>query len=214
MTVVGDRSRSAELQRGIHSQSRRLSTSDAILSPDTSTQQDSLQAHIVESDPQAGEEGVELAVVIAVTFDKDVRTVNTNKLFEVKCDLENVDSALKPVQGRCTFDSKTQRAEFTPHHTLHPNATYTVTLLGPAVTTTQCLSSGKVSNALITFKTCDPPPKNIGIKLKGQKGEVEKLQIANYYDLYNSLIGWSTRQWGCSGEHITGIYSGNQDVPK
>ena len=150
-----------------------------------------------------------LAVVITVTFDKDVRTVNTNKLFEVregfitpslthtrththththiythththtqiKCDLENVESSSKPVKGRCTFDSKTQKAEFTPHQTLHPNATYTVTLLGHGVTTTQCLSSGKISNALITFKTCDPPPKNIGIKLKGHKGEVHMKYI-------------------------------------
>ena len=32
----------------------------------------------------------------------------------------------------------------------------------------------------------------------------DTIQIANYYDLYNSLIVWSTRKWGCSGEHITG----------
>ena len=34
----------------------------------------------------------------------------------------------------------------------------------------------------------------------------DTIQIANYYDLYNSLIVWSTRKWGCSGEHITGKY--------
>ena len=31
------------------------------------------------------------------------------------------------------------------------------------------------------------------------------LQIDKYYDLmYNSLVIWSTRKWGCSGKHITG----------
>ena len=35
----------------------------------------------------------------------------------------------------------------------------------------------------------------------------DTIQIANYYDLYNSLIVWSTRKWGCSGEHITGKYT-------
>lgn len=31
------------------------------------------------------------------------------------------------------------------------------------------------------------------------------LQIDKYYDLYNSLVVYSTRKWGCSGEHITGM---------
>lgn len=42
-----------------------------------------LQAHIVESVPRVGEEDVDLAVVISVTFDRDVKTVNVSKLFEV-----------------------------------------------------------------------------------------------------------------------------------
>lgn len=29
--------------------------------------------------------------------------------------------------------------------------------------------------------------------------QAEQLQIANYYDLFNSLINWSSRKWGCSG---------------
>ena len=39
----------------------------------------------------------------------------------------------------------------------------------------------------------------------------ETIQIADYYDLYNSLIVWSTRKWGCSGEHVTGLYTENED---
>ena len=36
--------------------------------------------------------------------------------------------------------------------------------------------------------------------------QLESLQIVNYYDLYNSLVVWSTKKWGCSGEHVTGLY--------
>ena len=43
-----------------------------------------LQNHVVMTEPQMGEEGVELATVIAVTFDRDVVTVNSSKLFEVR----------------------------------------------------------------------------------------------------------------------------------
>ena len=39
----------------------------------------------------------------------------------------------------------------------------------------------------------------------------ETIQIADYYDLYNSLVVWSTRKWGCSGEHITGLFTENED---
>ena len=39
----------------------------------------------------------------------------------------------------------------------------------------------------------------------------DRIQIANYYDLYNSLILWSTRKWGCSGEHVTGMFTQNKD---
>ena len=42
------------------------------------------------------------------------------------------------------------------------------------------------------------------IHLPSQSLQPDTIQIANYYDLYNSLIVWSTRKWGCSGEHITG----------
>jgi hypothetical protein len=111
---------------------------------------------------------------------------------------------LKPAEGRATFDTRTQRAEFSPLHTLHPGASYTVTLHGRAIATTQCSSGLNIASTHLSFTTCSPPPKNIGIKLKGANEQVEKLQIANFYDLYNSLVVWSTKQWGCSGEHITG----------
>lgn len=41
--------------------------------------------------------------------------------------------------------------------------------------------------------------------------EAEKLQIANFYDLYNSLVVWSTKKWGCSDEHVTGLYLENDE---
>lgn len=44
--------------------------------------------------------------------------------------------------------------------------------------------------------------------------QVESIQIANYYDLYNSLVVWSTRRWGCSGEHVTAMYVEGEDKSK
>lgn len=111
----------------------------------------------------------------------------------------------KPLEGRTTYDSKSQRVQFTPTHTLHPGATYSVSLSGHAITTSQCSNGSFISDAKLSFITCTPPPKNIGIKLRGQR-ETEKLQIADFYDLYNSLVVWSTKQWGCSGEHVVGAF--------
>lgn len=37
--------------------------------------------------------------------------------------------------------------------------------------------------------------------------QAEQLQIANYYDLFNSLINWSSRKWGCSGGPFKKTYS-------
>ena len=34
--------------------------------------------------------------------------------------------------------------------------------------------------------------------------QLDNIEIANYFDLFNSLIVWSTKKWGCSGEYITG----------
>ena len=97
----------------------------------------------------------------------------------------------------------------------------------------QCSNGANISNTTIHFNTCNPTPKNVGIKLRGQ----EKVcllftsiscasllylmplfhycffcsQIANYYGLYNSLILWSAKKWGCSGKHVTGLYHENEE---
>ncbi|CAI8036185.1 hypothetical protein GBAR_LOCUS20294 [Geodia barretti] len=206
MTVVG---RGGDIQRRSDAALRRQSTSDSLPFAELPAKQDTLEAHIIESSPQQGVRDVELATSIAVTFDRNVLTVNASKLFEVRSEMD-----VKPVEGHVTFDPRALRAEFSPTHTLHPGTTYTVTLYGRAITTPQCPSSGAaISNALLSFHTCTPPPKNIGIKLKGER-ETEKLQIADFYDLYNSLVVWSTKQWGCSGEHIVGMYVEAEDRGK
>lgn len=61
-----------------------------------------------------------------------------------------------------------QTAEFIPQNTLYPSSKYTVTLMGRAVTTSQCSNSNKIKNAELHFETCCPAPKTIGIKLKEQ----------------------------------------------
>ena len=55
-----------------------------------------------------------------------------------------------------------------------------------------------------------PLPKFHDTHLSHFSSQPETLQIANYYDLYNSLIVWSTKKWGCSGEHVTGLYHENE----
>ena len=44
---------------------------------------DELSQHVVDNRPKEDEANVELGSSITVFFDKDVRTVNINKLFEV-----------------------------------------------------------------------------------------------------------------------------------
>ena len=44
---------------------------------------DELADHIIETTPKDNSDDVPLGANIVVTFDKDVRTVNVNKLFEV-----------------------------------------------------------------------------------------------------------------------------------
>ena len=80
-----------------HTSLRRLSTSDVTTSSSasssttttassTATDQsmtDDLQNHIMMNAPKKGEVDVPLGSSITVHFDKDVKTVNINKLFEV-----------------------------------------------------------------------------------------------------------------------------------
>ena len=44
---------------------------------------DDLGAHIMENRPKDNEDNVPLGATVIVYFNKDVRTVNINKLFEV-----------------------------------------------------------------------------------------------------------------------------------
>ena len=48
-----------------------------------SVSSDDLADHIIETTPKDNSDEVPLGASIVVTFDKDVRTVNVNKLFEV-----------------------------------------------------------------------------------------------------------------------------------
>ncbi|XP_003387853.1 PREDICTED: uncharacterized protein LOC100641937 [Amphimedon queenslandica] len=160
--------------------------------------------HLLEATPKDGAKDVPLGSKIVVFFDKDVRSVNAAKLFEVIC--ESPEQGSTPVKGRVSFDSRQMKVEFTPQRTLFPNSKIIVQLHGLALTTTNCSQSVNIKDAAFSFHTCNPPPKTVGIKLKNQSN-AEQLQIANYYDLFNSLINWSSRKWGCSGEHVTGLFS-------
>ena len=72
------------LQRSL----RRFSATD--VSPSASplaseaVQKDDLQAHVVGTHPRHGDTSVELTASILVHFDRDVRSVDTDKLFEVE----------------------------------------------------------------------------------------------------------------------------------
>ena len=63
--------------------SSALSTSPSFSTPITNAT-DKLADHIIEAYPNDGDKEVDLGTTIVVTFDKDVRTVNVNKLFEVR----------------------------------------------------------------------------------------------------------------------------------
>ncbi len=83
---------------------------------------------------------------------------------QVHCN--SVDPSLNPVKGRFNYDARSQKAEFIPQNTLYPSSKYMVKLMGRAVTTSQCSNSNNIKNAELHFETCNPAPKEIGIKLK------------------------------------------------
>ena len=75
---------------------RRLSSSDAVSGSSAATSDqsvtDDLQNHIMLNAPKKGEVDVPLGASITVHFDKDVKTVNINKLFEVLMQFLNIFS--------------------------------------------------------------------------------------------------------------------------
>lgn len=191
-----------------------ITPSTSTPAPPTSTQAgpascDDLQSHVLEVRPKDTQEATPLNSSIVVQFDQDVLSVNTSKLFEVNC--QSVDSSFNPTKGKTLYDPALHRAEFTPFNTLFPNSKYMVTLNGRAVTTSQCSNPANIKNTDFHFTTCNPAPKTISVKLRGHSSEPETIQISSYYDLYNSLVVWSTRKWGCSGEHVMGLYTTNED---
>ena len=62
-----------------------MSASDATTSASSPVDatSDDLTLHVTENSPRDNEENVPLGTTITVFFDKDVKTVNANKLFEV-----------------------------------------------------------------------------------------------------------------------------------
>ena len=70
------------------------------------------------------------------------------------------------------------KAEFIPDNTLFPNSNYTVTLNGKAVTTAQCSHSANIKDTSFSFRTSNPPPKSVGIRLKGQSDVSGLLSVA------------------------------------
>lgn len=62
---------------------RRLSTSDVSSSASDANASDNLTDHVLTNQPKELATDVPLGTVISVQFDRDVRTVNINKLFEV-----------------------------------------------------------------------------------------------------------------------------------
>ena len=63
---------------------RRLSTSDMTTAASDPNASDNLTHHVIEHEPKDSETDVALGTSISVTFDRDVRKVNINKLFEVR----------------------------------------------------------------------------------------------------------------------------------
>eukprot|EP00731_Ephydatia_muelleri_P012913 Em0007g223a len=201
-----------------------------------SASSDDLQSHVLDVRPKDNDETAPLNSSIVVQFDDHVMSVNASKLFEdsfgYRCfhlllvtfpkgfrlgwenglsNCQSLDSSLNPTKGKTLYDAALHRAEFSPINTLFPNSKYTVTLYGRAVTTSQCSNPANIRNTDFHFTTCNPAPKTISVKLRGHSGEPEAIQISSYYDLYNSLVVWSTRKWGCSGEHVMGLYTTSED---
>ncbi len=81
---------------------------------------------------------------------------------------DSIDPALNPIKGHANYDSRLMKADFTPTNTFLPNAHYTVHLKGRAITTALCSQGANIIDEEFRFQTCDPSPKSIGIKLKGE----------------------------------------------
>lgn len=88
------------------------------------------------------------------------------------------DSNFNPIKGRAGYEPRQMKAEFIPDNTLFPNSKYTVTLNGKAVTTTQCSHSANIKDVSFSFRTSNPPPKSVGIRLKGQLDVSGLLSVA------------------------------------
>lgn len=88
------------------------------------------------------------------------------------------DSNFNPIKGRASYEPRQMKAEFIPDNTLFPNSKYTVTLNGKAVTTTQCSHSANIKDVSFSFRTSNPPPKSVGIRLKGQPDVSGLLSVA------------------------------------
>ncbi|XP_065919898.1 uncharacterized protein [Dysidea avara] len=166
---------------------------------------DSLTRRIASIQPADGADNVPCDCTVRVQFDKDVKTVNVNKLFEVRC--LSVDSKHNPVKGKVSYDPRQRQAEFIPANTLNPNSKYLVKVLGNGVTTTECAHSPNIANMEIKFVTGSPSPKTVRIKLTGDEKDLESevVHITSCYDPFNSFIAWNARKWGISGEFITAV---------
>ena len=81
---------------------------------------------------------------------------------------DSIDPALNPIKGHANYDSRQMKADFTPSNTFLPNVQYTVILKGSAITTALCSQGANIKDTEFCFQTCDPSPKSIGIKLKGE----------------------------------------------
>ena len=87
-------------------------------------------------------------------------------LFQLSCD--SMDPVLNPIKGRVNHDPRQQRVEYVPENTLIPNTKYSILLNGKAITTASCTHSANIKSKEIHFTTTNPPPKTVGIKLRGQ----------------------------------------------
>lgn len=128
---------------------------------------DSLTRRVTSVSPADGTQDVPVDCTVRVQFDKDVKTVNINKLFEVHC--LSVKAKQSIVRGRSSYDPHHRRAEFTPANTLYPNSRYLIKMLGSSVTTTECSYGHNIANMEAKFETGYPTPRTIRIKLRGDE---------------------------------------------
>lgn len=145
--------------------------------------------HLLEATPKDGAKDIPLGSKIVVLFDKDVRTINSTKLFEVsflsltnsyylyiQVICESPEQGSTPVKGRVNYDTRQMKLEFIPQRTLFPNSKIIVQLHGIALTTANCTQSVNIKDAAFSFHTCNPPPKTVGIKLKNQSNVSDTIQ--------------------------------------